>query len=652
MTNSMNEKTGYIEDGHYYFITRSMCSNGGDPKVNEFIRTHTAYECIKRRCDSHPEDDFYGYRERKNGKGFGNYIWLKNKVVIELIDSFSNALLYQFHLKKGDAIGFISRNRYEWYIAQYAMQKNGIIPVPLYATLGEKAIDYIVDLMKINIVIGSLDNTLVSLSKRNPTLKFILFDHEEVENLIAPSNTLYFEDLLNIGRSHTVESILPKMEDICLIVFTSGTSGTPKGAIHTFYSFSHGINSINETQIFTTGPIRNETIFSYLPCAHVLEQQTSQGFMYGGGRVGFISGGISSLVEDLKLCQPTYFGTVPRVLQRIYDTFHQKYLEMGCVVKRIFDIAFYFKLNALRSNTTTYIDWDNIVFYKIKEQFGGKLKFIFNGGAPLTYGLYEWLRVCTGAYIMQSYGLTESCGGCTTCLPGMNDPQILSCGSPCDRVKLRLTSVPELEYFVEDKVPCGEIELSGGPIFKGYYHNDEANKDAFTEDGYFKTGDIGSVAKDGSLIIIDRKKNLFKLAQGEYIAVEPLEGKYDSCPFVSQTFIHGESTDSFIVGIIVPEFNIIKPWLKTKGIEYNSKEDIIKILNTSMKKDILGEINSYVKGLNVPSYELIKNVYFIDEPFSTQNDLLTPSFKLKRMNLKKHFSDQLEILRKEILTIL
>lgn len=697
-------KSGF-HDNHYYFPVGSRCSGFGNQERNKFIKTHTAYECIKKRCEEYPDDDFFGYREMKDGKPKGEYIWLKNNVILEQIDSLSNAIMNKFKLKKGDAIGFISKNRYEWYVAQFAMQKNGIIPVPLYATLGEESIDYIIDLMKIKIVFGSLDKTILKLAERNDTLHFVLFDmgnwsnEQEIENdmknetvvkrtegknenemkfemsdeqrmkVMKTLKTLevnmkleinenfrknceLYEDLLNEGRKMKYESTLPSMNDICIIIFTSGTSGTPKGAIHTFKTFSRGITSINEVEIFSECPIREETVFSYLPSAHVLEQQTSQAFMYGGGKVGFNAGGIPGLVEDLKLCKPTYFACVPRVLQKIYDMFLMKKNQMSCIVRTIFDIAYANKRNAIVNGTKPIINWDSFVFNKVSENFGGKLKFIFNGGAPLTPELYEWARVCTCSFVMQSYGMTEACGGCVTCLPNMNDPNILSCGFPCDEVGIRLSSVEEMNYLITNKEVCGEIEMKGGPIFTGYYQNDVANKESFTEDGWFKTGDIGRVAEDGSLQIIDRKKNLFKLAQGEYIAVEPLEGKYDSMNLIGQSFIFGDSTDTFIVGVIVPDVQNMKKWFEEKNIKLDDEKSLVemckKLNSKEIKKQIMADIIAYMKNLGIPHYELIRNVFFYHEAFSTENDLLTPSFKLKRMNLKKFFEKELIQLRKEV----
>jgi len=403
--------------------------------------------------------------------------------------------------------------------------------------------------------------------------------------------------------------------------------------------------------IFVNNPLKEMTYFCYLPSAHVLDQEVFYACVCSGGKIAFISAGISSLVDDLKYSKPSFLIAVPRVLQKIYEKFNETMSQAGYIANAIYNTAYYYKRNAVINNSWNYIDWDYWVFNKIHEIYGGKLQIIMNGGAPLTPDLYEWLRVTSGAVVLQGYGLTETFGGLCSSLPGMTDLNVLNVGSVCPTVSVRLVSVPEMNYTVDDDLPSGEIQIKADQNFKEYYKQPELTQQAFTEDGYFCTGDIGRVCPDGSLSIIDRKKNLFKLAQGEYIAVEPLENKYCDVPLVSQIFIYGESSDVFIVGIIVPEL----PELKRILIELNkinestTKEEIFKISNElETRKQILTTIINKVKGMNVPHYELIKNVYFESEGFSTENDLMTPSFKLKRIPLKKKYGNILKELREEV----
>ncbi|KAL7718562.1 Long-chain-fatty-acid--CoA ligase [Entamoeba marina] len=555
----------------------------GDKEDMDYMRTHSTYEIIKRRCEKNPEAPFMGYREKKGDEYEGDYIWLKNNQIIEMVDQLAAGILKKFKLSKGEFCGIISGNRYEWYLTQFALQRHGIIPVPLYTTLGSEAIDYI-------------------LKKLNIKVVFCTYN------------------------------------DIFSVIFTSGTSGIPKGAVHTFKSIGHAAYVINSSNVFRNEPITRQTFFSYLPSAHCLDQQICHAFFYGGGKVGYISGGIQTLMDDIKYCKPTFFIGVPRVLQRIYDKFNEVINSSNFLTKNIYNIAYYYKRNAIVNSSWNYINWDAIVFNKVHELLGGEVRFILNGGAPITEELYEWLRVSTGATILQGYGLTETFGGCCCSLEEMTDLNVLNVGSSCPGVNIRLKSIPDMDYSVTDEFPSGEIQIKSVQNFREYYQNEEATKAAFTDDGYFCTGDIGRICVDGSLSIIDRKKNLFKLAQGEYVAVEPLENKYSSITLVEQCFIYGESTDTFIVAV-----------LSEMNISCTSLIDVVEKLNEKkLRLKLMKMITDQVKTMKVPGYELIKNVYFEHEAFSTENDLMTPSFKPKRPQLKKKYSNILTELRHEV----
>ncbi|KAL7719915.1 Long-chain-fatty-acid--CoA ligase [Entamoeba marina] len=306
------------------------------------------------------------------------------------------------------------------------------------------------------------------------------------------------------------------------------------------------------------------------------------------------------------------------------------------MVNTLYKVAYYYKRNAVVNKSWNYINWDTILFNKIKAMMGGRLEIILNGSAPLTPELYEWLRIATGAQIFQGYGMTESFGGFCTAAPGLHDDNLTSIGSSCIDVKIRLASVPDMSYTVDCDSPAGEIQVKAGQIFKEYFNDEKQTKESFTEDGYLCTGDIGKINYDGSLSIIDRKKNLFKLAQGEYIAVEPLEYTYSLSDYVSQCYVYGESTDTFINAIIVPELAQFKKYLKeTFNFEGNDEE---------LKEFVKQKISKKVAG-----YEVVKNIYIELEPFNEANELATPSFKLRRPQIKQKYERILAEMRQEVL---
>ncbi|KAL7719648.1 Long-chain-fatty-acid--CoA ligase [Entamoeba marina] len=630
-----NKSYSHIENGMFYFDSPKHSLGGMGEDVKEFLQTHTSYEIIKHRCETTPESDMFGYRLKEGNKSIGEYIWMNSKDGLELIDNFASGFMTKYPLEKGKFVGFVGRNRYEWYVAQIALQRHGIVPVPFYASLGKKGIDYIIDTLDIKHILCTYSDAVVDLAQRKESLHFICYDKPCPNDWIKAT---YFSDLVSLGKESYIPPRLPSMNDTCIVIFTSGTQGIPKGGVHTFASVSHAVISINDASCFKNAPIHNETFFSYLPSAHVLDQQIATAFLYDGGRVGFISGGISMFVEDMKLCKPTYIAAVPRVMQKIYDKFKETYNEMGYIKQAIYNTAYYFKRNAVINNSWNYINWDNVVFHQIHEQFGGHLKFVFDGGAPLTTDLYEWLRVCSGAFIMQGYGMTETYGGCISCLPGSNDANVLSCGFPCSGVNCRLVDVPEMQYVVDSSFPSGELQIKSPLIFKEYYKNEEATTAAFTADGFFCTGDIATVGIDGSL------------SQGEYIAVEPLEGIYETCDIINQIFIYGESTDNFIVAIVIVEPSQVKRLIEGSGMKCTNEEEAITMMNEKdVKMMLLKHIEDFLREQKVSGFKIIKNGFFDNTPFTTENDLLTPSFKIKRFNIKKKYSNELQQLRQEVI---
>ena len=634
-----------------YMNFRGEHWQAGDSETLQFMKTHTTYEVIKHRAETIPETDLFGYRKREGDKYVGEYLWLKSIEVLHMTDSLASGIVRKFGLKKGDFVGIISGNRYEWFITQFALQRHGIIPIPLYTTLGKEAIDYIITTLNMKYVFCTYSKTVEEMCERHNHLFLVCYDtYDKIMNNIDSSvKYMKFEELVKEGEKHIIQPDLPQMNDTFSIIFTSGTSGIPKGAVHTFRSAHHSAFIINSANVFVDLPMKDQHYFSFLPSAHVLDQEINHAFIFGGGKVSYISGGIPTLMEDLKYSQPTFFITVPRVLQKIYDVFNSTLSQSSCLVKTMFNIAYHYKANAVKGGYKTLIDWDSIVFHKIHSVFGGKLKLIMNGGAPLTADLYEWLRVCSGAIVLQGYGLTETFGGICASLPNMTNLNELNVGSMGPEIEMRLVSVPEMGYSVDDEYPSGEIQVRAPQNFSYYYKNEEQTHLAIDSDGFFSTGDIGRLTKDASLSIVDRKKNLFKLAQGEYIAVEPLEGKYGAMPIIQQIYVHGESSDVFVSGIVVIEKSELKNYpqlqLPPKGDDIALREALNKMEN---RKILLKAIQDFIRSMKVPGYEVIKNVYFETIPFSTENNMMTPSFKLKRVEIKKTYQEQLHTLRYEV----
>jgi len=318
---------------------------------------------------------------------------------------------------------------------------------------------------------------------------------------------------------------------------------------------------------------------------------------------------------------------VPRLYNRIYGK-----IKAGCDAatgckKWLVGKAISTKLAALENDgSLTNGCYDGLVFKKMAALLGGKVKLMSTGSAPIDKKVLDFLKICFSCPIIEGYGLTETAtGGATT---SIQDRVTGHVGGPSEALKLRLKDLPEMEYLSSDKpYPRGEICMKGPCIFKGYYKRDDKTADAFDAEGWFLSGDVGMVYPNGSVKIIDRSKNIFKLSQGEYIAPEKLENIFVLSPYVAQSMVYGHSLQSCTVAIVIPEEQKLNDWMKANG-----KTDAAAALleDASFKKEIMADLVRLAKENNLSGLEKPKDIFISTDPFSIDNDMLTPTFKLKR----------------------
>ncbi|KAL7719638.1 Long-chain-fatty-acid--CoA ligase [Entamoeba marina] len=618
--------------------------NIGSFLSKDFITSHTLYELFKHRCESWPDENCISYRRKdKSNKPFGEYIRMSAKQCLDLVESIGSGIISYLHLKRGDKAAIFSTNRWEWILTEYAFHRHGIVLVPLYATLTTDQLLHIMKTTDCETIFSSNEHLdrIKEMNQVKP-IKCVCFD-EVVDEVVD----ICLTELIKKGKEMFVEPTLPNIKDMCSIFFTSGTSGTPKGAVHTHFTIASAIWCF-----CTSSPFRKEYMtrgqvsYSYLPLAHVYEHQIDLTFLTTGGEIYMNSGNIRYFSDEIKMASPTFLIVVPRVLQKLYDVFHSTLKNSSYIQQIAYNTAYYFKNWSRQTNTKSSIDWDYWVFNKVKSILGGRIQLICNGSAPLSLEVYEWTQVCFDCIICQGYGLTETYGGCIGTIPGLQDARIMSVGRPCPGATFRLTNCPDLDYLVSNTPPSGEIEIKGDFLFTHYFNDEESTKEAFTDDGFFKSGDIGVLNDDGTISVVDRRKNMFKLSQGEYIAVEPLERLYCSHPFIEQFFVFGVSSDSFIVGVLVPDLDELKRFLENKNIG-GKLEDIVS--SDVVKLAVLKELDRYARDQGAKGYEVVKNIHIELEPFSEQNGLLTPSFKIRRVEAKKKYLNILNDLRKHII---
>jgi len=280
--------------------------------------------------------------------------------------------------------------------------------------------------------------------------------------------------------------------------------------------------------------------------------------------------------------------------------------------------------------------FDKLVFSKLKDALGGRVKVIVSGAAPLSAHVEEFLKVCMMCNVCQGYGLTETMAGSCIALPESMGANV---GPPLAGVSIRLESVPDMNYDACAEPPRGEILINGDTVYSGYYKRDDLTKDVLESDGWFHTGDIGEITPEGYLKIIDRKKNIFKLAQGEYVAVEKVEATFKKFDLLEQIWVYGNSFESSLVAVAVPIEAKMMAWAKDNKVPGDFKE---VCMSDDAKKYIIEELGKIGKGDGLKGFEMVKGVHIECEPFDVDKDLLTPTFKMKRPQLQKYYQKEID----------
>ncbi|XP_013797189.1 long-chain-fatty-acid--CoA ligase 5 [Apteryx mantelli] len=607
-----------------------------------FEDAKTMYEVFQRGLHVSGNGSCLGYRKPNQP-----YQWLTYKQVLDRAEYLGSGLLQKGCKQSSNQfIGIFAQNRPEWIISEYACYTYSLVAVPLYDTLGPDAIVHIVNKADMSTVIcDKPEKAQVLLDNceqgKTPCLKTVilmdLFDKElKDRGAKVGVEILALQEVEELGRNNIIEPIPPKPEDLCIVCFTSGTTGNPKGAMLTHENVVANAAAFLKCTENTFECTSSDISMSYLPLAHMFERVVQTVVYSCGGKVGFFQGDIKLLTDDMKTLKPTLFPVVPRLLNRIYDKIQsgakspvKKFLLNFAATVKMAEV----KQGIIRNDSI----WDQLIFKKVQETMGGQVRIMVTGAAPISPSVLTFLRAALGCQIFEAYGQTECSAGCTFSMPG--DWTTGHVGAPIACNIIKLEDVEEMNYFSSNNE--GEVCIKGPNVFKGYLKDPEKTAEAIDKDGWLHTGDIGKWMPNGTLKIIDRKKNIFKLAQGEYIAPEKIENIYIRSAPVAQVFVHGESLRSSLVGIVVPDPEMLPEFAAKLGIK-GSYEDICK--NPAVKKAILEDIVKLGKEAGLKSFEQVKDLYIHTEMFSVENGLLTPTLKAKRAELAKFFQSQIEAL--------
>uniref|UniRef100_A0A8C3SIC3 Long-chain-fatty-acid--CoA ligase n=1 Tax=Chelydra serpentina TaxID=8475 RepID=A0A8C3SIC3_CHESE len=627
-----------VEGGEY--ARRSSLLNSDELLTYYYDDVRTAYEIFQRGLKVSNNGPCLGVRKPNQP-----YEWISYKEVSERAEYVGSALLHRGYKPAPDQyIGIFAQNRPEWVLIEQGCYTYSMVVVPLYDTLGADAISYIVNKADVALVFcDKSDKAKLLLDNvergETPVLNTIVimesFDSDLVERgKKCGVEILSLRELEEVGRAHRRKPVPPNPEDLAVICFTSGTTGNPKGAMITHQNIVSNASAFVKATEKVIIPGTEDVLISFLPLAHMFERIVECVILCHGARIGFFQGDIRLLMDDLKTLQPTVFPVVPRLLNRMFDKI---FGQANTSLKRwILDFASKRKEAELRSGIIRKNSlWDKLIFHKIQASLGGKVRLMITGAAPVSASVLTFLRAALGCQFYEGYGQTECTAGCSLTLPG--DWTAGHVGAPMPCSLLKLVDVEEMNYFAVKGE--GEVCVKGPNVFQGYLKDPEKTAEALDKAGWLHTGDIGKWLPNGTLKIIDRKKHIFKLAQGEYIAPEKIENVYMRSEPVAQVFVYGESLQAFLIAIVVPDAETLSNWAKKKGFE-GSYEELCK--NKDLKKSILEDMLKVGKESGLKSFEQVKGIALSMEMFSIENGLLTPTLKAKRRELQKFFKSQID----------
>jgi long-chain acyl-CoA synthetase len=603
-----------------------------------------------------PDSKFLATRKvssKRNAEGVdvvsrGKYEWDTYQEIYNEVNDLAKGLAL-LGFKQGSGVGIFTRNRKEYVVTELASYALSGYNTAIYDTFGAESALFVINHSEILVLACSMETLplVIDLANDMEKVKTIFcFDSISATTLSEWHSLpvskriqlLTYDDVIIRGKNNPVleNQRIPDAEDTACIMYTSGTTGLPKGVILTHGNFMASVCGMM-ARCALTGADR---LISYLPLSHVLERSVMHAVIMIGGESGFFSGDIKMLVDDIQELKPTIVPGVPRVYEKIYASITAKIAAKSGLAQKLFNKAFFASAKAMRNGKKPPMVWEKLVFSKIKKNLGGRVRMLFSGGAPLNKRTQEYLSIVFACPLIQGYGLTETCGAC--CASYLEDNASGHNGPPTTSGEIKLVDVPEMNYFHVQTPPTGEICVRGPAVSKGYFKEPGLSADAIDKDGWFHTGDIGRLTPSGTFQIIDRKKNIFKLSQGLYIAAEALEGMYALSPFVNQVWIPGDSQRSFLVAVVVPAENYCRAWAEEFGMLDIPLSELCK--TPELNEVILRDLQLIHKENGRPGFEQLWGVILEPEEWVPETGLTTPTLKLKRPALRSKYSFRLKAL--------
>ncbi|KAI9323688.1 hypothetical protein BX666DRAFT_2117248 [Dichotomocladium elegans] len=632
---------------------------------------HTLYDVLQYSANKFADKRAFGFRkieqiveeekevikyvngvEEKSKKAWkyfqlSGYHYLSYKSVSKLAHELGSGFV-KLGLTPGAKVEIFSPTSAHWLVTAHGLFTQGSTIVTAYDTLGEDGLLHSMNETEVEAIYttGDLLPTVAKIVEKCPSLRFVVYHGDTTPEVLDSVQrggvkcVISFDDLARLGRDCAIEPRPPQPEDLCCIMYTSGSTGNPKGVMLSHKNIVAAIAASHK--ILGKYVTEKDSMMAYLPLAHILEFVVENLCVFWGVTLGY--GSVRTLTDtsvrnckgDIREFRPTVMTGVPAVWESIRKGVLAKVNGLPPKAQAIFHKGFATKVWMMeRHLPTTFLD--RTIFGKIRDQVGGRLRFALSGGAPVSVETQRFLSV-TVCPILGGYGMTESCGMCGVMLPEQFSYGHVGSPVPCCEVKL--VDVPDAGYRSTNPIPQGELWVRGPSVTKGYWKRDDLTREAITDDGWLQTGDIAQWNENGTFSIIDRKKNLVKLSNGEYIALEKLESVYKSCLYVSNLCVYADSLCPKPVALVVPVEATIRELAKKHGLD---KADLEEICNDkSVKQDILKAIVIQGKQGGLKPAEMLFDIYLSPEEWTIESGLLTAAQKIKRQDINKRFKAQLD----------
>ncbi|KAK3324186.1 hypothetical protein B0T19DRAFT_486403 [Cercophora scortea] len=633
-----------------YELVKVSCAKYGNAKCmgsRKLVRTHQETKKVKKMVDGEERevDKVWTFFE------LSSYEYM-TFTEYEQLTLHLGAGLRKLGLQKEDRVHIFAATSQNWLSLSHGAASQSMPIVTAYDTLGEEGLKHSMVATKAKAIFldPHLLPTLTNVLKQATDITHVIWnsqnkvnkDHvDKLKTAYPHISILSYDELRKLGEDNPVEPVPPSPEDLCCIMYTSGSTGVPKGVPLRHKNVVAAVAGVSVVVQPFIGP--GDGLLTYLPLAHILEFVFENSCIHWGATMGY--GNPKTLSDtsvrncngDIREFQPAVLVGVPAVWETVKKGIITKVNASSPLLRKLFWGALALKERLMAAGLPGSGLLDAIVFKKVKEATGGKMKLCLNGGGPVSKDTQNFISMAICPMII-GYGLTE-----TSAMGTLQNPDEWtseSIGAMPASVEAKLVDFADAGYFASNKPnPQGEIWLRGPTVMEGYYQNEKETAEAITEDGWFKTGDIGEWDKNGHLKIIDRKKNLVKTLNGEYIALEKLESIYRSADVVANICVYADTTKTKPIAIIVPGEPSLKKLAKSIGIDGESLEELVH--NKKVQSAVLKELQAAGRAGGLSGIEIIEGVVVSDEEWTPQNGYVTAAQKLNRKGIVTHFKKEI-----------